>query len=136
EPAELATCADEAAVKRALAAKSPGATPRQLDERCKAVLAGREVRRTLDRIAATGARAIYRAVDVRDAAAVAGVLAEVRRTIGPITGVVHGAGVLADRRIEDQTDDQFDAVYSTKVTGLRALLAATDADPLQLLAVF
>src|SRR5439155_10557670 len=53
-----------------------------------------------------------------------------------ITGVVHGAGVLADRRIEDQTDDQFDMVYSTKVAGLRAVLAATAADPLRLLAVF
>src|SRR5204863_112876 len=99
-------------------------------------LAGREVRRTLDRLAAAGARALYRSVDVRGAAAVAETLDEVQRTAGPITGIVHGAGVLADRRIDDQTDDQFDAVYSTKVAGLKSLLAATAADPLKLLAVF
>ncbi|HEY1379254.1 MAG TPA: SDR family NAD(P)-dependent oxidoreductase, partial [Gemmataceae bacterium] len=87
-------------------------------------------------IAAAGAKAVYHSVDVRDAAAVGQVLAEVRRTLGPITGVVHGAGVLADRKIDDQTDEQFDAVYSTKVAGLRAVLAATADDPLKLLAVF
>jgi len=89
------------------------------------ILAGREIRRTLDRLAAAGGRAEYHPVDVRDANAVADLLANVRRTIGPITGIVHGAGVLADRRIDDQSDEQFDTVYSTKVAGLKALLAAT-----------
>jgi NAD(P)-dependent dehydrogenase (short-subunit alcohol dehydrogenase family)/acyl carrier protein len=137
EPADLAACADETSLKRALAARAGGtATPRQLDEQCKALLAGREIRRTLDRLTATGTRVLYRAVDVRDAAAVAGVLADVRRTAGPITGLIHGAGVLADRRIEDQTAEQFDTVYSTKVGGLRALLAATAGDPLKVIALF
>src|SRR5205823_11958194 len=117
EPPDLAACSDEVALKRALAAKTAGATPRRLDELCKAVFAGREVRRTLDRIAAVGGRALYRSVDVRDVAAVARVLDEIRRIAGPITGVVHGAGVLADRKIDDQTDEQFDLVYSTKVAG-------------------
>jgi acyl transferase domain-containing protein/NAD(P)-dependent dehydrogenase (short-subunit alcohol dehydrogenase family)/acyl carrier protein len=136
EPSALAACADEPAIKRALAATTTGATPRQVAERCAAILAGREVRHTLDRLAAAGAKALYRSVDVRDAAAVAGVLAEVRQNAGPITGVVHGAGVLADRKIDDQTDEQFDAVYATKVSGLKALLAATATDPLKLVAVF
>jgi NAD(P)-dependent dehydrogenase (short-subunit alcohol dehydrogenase family) len=137
EPPELAACTDEPALKRTLAAQARGAaTPRQIDEQCRAVLAGREVRRTLDRLAAAGARALYRPVDVRDAAAVAAALGEVRRTAGPITGLVHGAGVLADRRIEDQTAEQFESVYATKVAGLRALLAATAGDPLKLIALF
>ena len=46
-------------------------------------------------------------------------LADVRNRLGPIAALVHGAGVLADRRIEDQTDEQFDDVYDTKVDGLR-----------------
>jgi acyl carrier protein/NADP-dependent 3-hydroxy acid dehydrogenase YdfG len=136
EPSELTTCADEASLKRALAGQMAGATPRQVAERCQAVLAGREVRRTLDCLTAAGARAVYRSVDVRDAADVAGILAEVRRTVGPVTGVVHGAGVLADRKIDDQTDEQFATVYSTKVEGLKAVLAATATDPLKLVAVF
>jgi acyl transferase domain-containing protein/acyl carrier protein len=136
EPSELAACGDEPAIKRFLATTTPGATPRHVAERCQAILAGREVRRTLDRIAAAGARAEYRSIDVRNADAVAVVLAEVRRTAGPITGIIHGAGVLADRRIDDQTDEQFETVYSTKVAGLKAVLAATAGDPLKWLAVF
>src|SRR5207244_3897199 len=121
---------------RALAARNSGAPPRQIVEQCRTVLAGREVRRTLERIADVGARAMYYSVDVRDAAAVTKALAEARRVAGPITGVIHGAGVIADRKIEDQTVEQFDAVYGTKVGGLRALLAATEHDPLKLLALF
>jgi acyl transferase domain-containing protein/NADP-dependent 3-hydroxy acid dehydrogenase YdfG len=136
EPADLAACPDEAALKRALAARSPGALPRQIGEQCRAVLAGREIRRTLDRIAAAGGRATYHSLDVRDRAAVSKALAAARRTAGPITGIIHGAGVLADRKIEDQTIDQFDDVYGTKVDGLRALLAATEHDSLKLLALF
>src|SRR5262249_40245277 len=119
EPAGLAACADEAMLKRALAARNPGAPPRQIGEQCRTVLAGREVRRTLDRIAAVGGRATYYSLDVRDPAAVTAALAEARRTAGPITGVIHGAGVLADRKIEDLTIEQFDGVYATKVGGLR-----------------
>lgn len=44
--------------------------------------------------------------------------------------------MLADRRIVDKTDAQFDTVFRTKVQGLRSLLAATAADELRLLCVF
>src|SRR5262249_26979050 len=78
----------------------------------------------------------YRAVDVTEAAAVALAVADARRRFGPVRGVVHGSGVLADRRIEDKTLEQFDVVYDTKVAGLDALLAATGADPLAFVALF
>jgi acyl transferase domain-containing protein/NADP-dependent 3-hydroxy acid dehydrogenase YdfG len=132
----LAACYDEMAIKRHLATSMLGATPRQIAVRCQEILAAREVSQTLNRIKSTGAKVTYRSVDVRDVAAVAKTFADVRRTAGPITGVVHGAGVLADRRIDDQTDEQFDAVYSTKVAGLSSILAATAGDPLRFLAVF
>ncbi|MCU7370328.1 KR domain-containing protein [Paucibacter sp. O1-1] len=41
-----------------------------------------------------------------------------------------------DRRIVDKTLAQFDLVFGTQVGGLRALLAATAADPLKSLCVF
>ncbi|MGF7234008.1 MAG: KR domain-containing protein, partial [Frankia sp.] len=60
----------------------------------------------------------------------------VRTELGPITGVIHGAGVLADGYLADKTDEQFAAVFDTKVEGLRALLDATRDDPLSLVCVF
>ena len=63
-------------------------------------------------------------------------LEETRKDWGPITGLVHGAGVLADRRIADQTDEQFDRVFNTKVEGLRTLLAGLASDPLKVICMF
>ena len=63
-------------------------------------------------------------------------VAAARESLGPIRGFVHGAGVLADRLIQDKTLEQFKQVYSTKVEGLQALLAATQNDDLRLMVMF
>jgi hypothetical protein len=94
------------------------------------------VRATLADLERAGATVRYAALDITDRTAVERELARVRQEWGPVTGVIHGAGVLADKRIADKTDDQFDRVYATKVAGLRALLDATASDPLELLCVF
>ena len=52
-----------------------------------------------------------------------------------MTGLIHGAGVLADARLDQKTDDQFERVFDTKVRGLRALLAATENDELRTVAL-
>jgi len=83
-----------------------------------------------------GAECRYESVDIRDGAALSRVLAGARAAFGPITAVIHGAGRIADKLIADKTDAQFDLVHETKVGGLRALLAATTADPLRLIALF
>jgi len=137
EPAWLAGVSGEAALKRAISeALGPDAGPKAVGEFYGRVMAQREVRRTLDRIAATKARVAYLPVDVTDEKAVADMLHQVRVKYGPITALVHGAGVLADKRIEDLTPQQFDYVYSTKVTGLRNLLELLGSEELKALVLF
>jgi NAD(P)-dependent dehydrogenase (short-subunit alcohol dehydrogenase family) len=137
EPDWLQPLTTETEIKRELGARANGdATPRLIGEQYRLVAARREVRRTLDRIEAAGARALYRAVDIRDAATVAALLTALRTELGPIRGLVHGAGVLADALIEDKTGEQFDRVYGTKVLGLRALLAALPPEELRALVLF
>jgi acyl transferase domain-containing protein/NAD(P)-dependent dehydrogenase (short-subunit alcohol dehydrogenase family)/acyl carrier protein len=137
EPAWLAGLTDEARIKRALIEQAGGKLhPRQIEERFRGVIAGRELRATLERVAAAGGEAIYRSVDIRDTGAVALLFAEIRREHGPVRGIVHGAGVLADRLITDKSREQFAHVYATKVVGLRSLLAATGEDDLRFLALF
>jgi NAD(P)-dependent dehydrogenase (short-subunit alcohol dehydrogenase family)/acyl carrier protein len=133
---ELESLSDETALKRELSRRNPGLAPRAVGEQVKTVLAQRELRANLERIEKAGARVLYRSVDVRDAAAVAHVLDEVRRQAGPIRALVHGAGVLADARIEDKTPAQFDSVFATKVGGLRSLLAGLAGDELRALVLF
>lgn len=71
-----------------------------------------------------------------DAAALTSAFEELRKGWGPIAAVVHGAGVLADKRISEKTTEQFDRVFETKVAGLEALLTATANDPLKVLFLF
>ncbi|OGA15682.1 MAG: hypothetical protein A3H32_04625 [Betaproteobacteria bacterium RIFCSPLOWO2_02_FULL_63_19] len=137
EPGWLQGLNTEAEIKRALFAQLPvGTSPAAVEPKCRQILAQREIRARIGDIEAAGARAIYYAVDVRDADAVARVLSDVRQRYGAIRGLVHGAGVLADRRIEDKSDEQFDLVYHTKVTGLRNLLRALATEELGVIALF
>jgi NAD(P)-dependent dehydrogenase (short-subunit alcohol dehydrogenase family) len=141
EPELLASAHDEPSLTRVLAERersngNAASTPSQLAAQARTILARREVRSTLADLERAGATVRYAALDITDRAAVERELARVRQEWGPITGLIHGAGVLADKRIADKTDDQFDRVYSTKVAGLSALLDATAADPLELLCLF
>ena len=137
EPAWLQDLQTEAGIKKAfIARQSSAGSPKAVEAKVREVLARREIRAQLGRLEAAGAQAFYHALDVRDGAAVARILSEVRRRHGAIHGLVHGAGVLADRRIEDKTGEQFDLVYGTKVTGLRNLLAALAQEELKVIALF
>ncbi|MBI3270543.1 MAG: SDR family oxidoreductase [Planctomycetes bacterium] len=140
EPAACRGAADEAALKRALLElarqEARAVTPAELGGRVARILAAREIRVTLDALRAAGSEVRYLPVDVGAAARLRTELDTVRREWGPITGLIHGAGVLADKLIAEKTDAQFDRVFDTKVAGLRALLDATASDPLVVLALF
>ncbi|GAA3368106.1 type I polyketide synthase [Streptomyces sannanensis] len=140
EPAGLASATDEPALTRLLAERSAedtaNSSPARIAARAREILAAREVRATLAALEKAGSPVRYVQVDVRDGDAVAAALRDVRDAWGPVTGIVHGAGVLADKRIADKTDEQVEQVMSTKVDGLRALLAATADDPLDVICLF
>ncbi|MFJ1646217.1 SDR family oxidoreductase [Streptomyces sp. NPDC088258] len=148
EPEGLASAEDEPALVRLLAERSAGrssehpaaapadASPARIAVRAREILAAREVRATLAALTAAGSPVRYVQVDARDGEAVAAALRDVREAWGPVTGIVHGAGVLADKRIVDKSDAQAEQVMSTKVDGLRALLAATADDPLEVICLF
>lgn len=136
DPEWLAGLDGEAEIKHALLKQTDVTTPREIERQYQTLMAQREIRRTLSRLAALGVEAIYESVDIRDAAAVAAAVDTARKRFGPVRGVVHGAGVLADRLIEDLNGDDVRQVMGTKVDGLRNLLAAVGNDPLARLAVF
>ena len=137
EPDWVAGLTAEADLKKAIADKlGADGGPKQIGEQYHKLVAQREVRNTLKRIEQAGAKVAYFPVDVADGRAVADLLHQVRVKFGPVTAVVHGAGVLADRRIEDLTAADFDRVYSTKVDGLRNLLDLLAHEDLKALVLF
>jgi malonyl CoA-acyl carrier protein transacylase len=140
DPPWAANARDEAALKKAIlddARASGGSVPlKEVAARAAAVLAQREVRAVVDELRAAGARVDVFAADVRDADSVRRAVSAVHGSLGRVTAVVHGAGVLADKKIEDKTRDQVDRVVDTKVRGLNALLTATAAEPLKAVVAF
>ena len=140
EPASVRGLTADADLKRALLgdakARGEAITPAGLGQQVAAIRGAREVHQTLADIESAGGLVRYVPVDVLDEAGIASALESVRAEWGPITAVVHGAGLLADKRIEDKTVEQFERVFRTKVDGLRVLLSATRRDPLKALVMF
>jgi hypothetical protein len=140
EPEALKGIHDDAALKKALlaAAQAQGKrlSPKELGAAADRIQAVREIRSTLLALTAAGAQAMYVPCDVSDPLATAEALATVRAQWGPITGIVHGAGVLADKRLAEKTPEDFRRVFGAKVQGLRSLLAAAQNDPLEVICLF
>ncbi len=127
EDPATAGAADAPALRRALI-ETGVRRPAEIEARVARLLAEREVRATLAILGGLASSVRYHAVDVRDGAAVAAVVAGVYARRGRLDGLVHGAGLLADRLLRDKTPESFDRVYRTKVDGARALLAAVRDD--------
>ncbi|NMD50080.1 SDR family NAD(P)-dependent oxidoreductase [Shewanella sp. DNRA4] len=110
-------------------------TPKQVDALVWPVQSSLEISHALQAFEAVGASAEYLSLDVNDPAAIASTIAPIS-ALSPITGIIHGAGVLADKHIQDKTLSEFERVYGTKVTGLNNLLLALDLSQLTLIALF
>ncbi len=111
-------------------------TPAEIDRTARNLLAGNEIRETLEAIRATGSRTAYIPLDAGDIDAVADVLRDAQQKFGAITGWVHGAGVLADKLAMDKTESELRRVFSPKVGGLMNILAAIDPVQLRHIAFF
>ena len=83
-----------------------------------------EVYRTIQDIQETGNRALYDACDVTNRKAVSKVLSAVVKECGPITGIVHGAGLEESKLVADKSWESFSNIISVKIDGWRALIDA------------
>jgi len=140
EPSWARGINDEAALKKAamqaLIATGDKPTPVKVMASIKPIMANREIGDTLKSIQAAGGQAQYVASDVTDAASVQAAVSPIVTQFGDISGIIHGAGVLADKFIEQKTLSEFDAVYRTKIDGLCSMLAATNPSELKHLVLF
>lgn len=122
-----AAATDRVALRRVLA-QAGNRRPAEIEAEISRILAQREIRATLAGLAGVTASVRYSAVDVRDPVAVRALVDGVYRRHGRLDGIVHGAGVLADRLLVDKTPEGFARVWGTKVDGARALAEAARDD--------
>jgi NAD(P)-dependent dehydrogenase (short-subunit alcohol dehydrogenase family) len=118
EPPDLATLTTEAVIKRMLTARlQAGAarvTPAMVDKAYRQLLKEREIRGTISKLTAAGARTHYVQLDVQDAQAFGALIDDIYATYGRLDGVIHGAGIIEDKRVRDKSLESFDRVFQTK----------------------
>jgi enediyne polyketide synthase len=110
---------------------------------CRLALLGRsdpasddELRQNLHRITESGVRFAYFAADVTDRNAVENAVQKIQSELGPITAILHGAGINNPKRLEEITAADLNQILAPKVTGLRNLLASVAPLSLRLLVTF
>lgn len=111
-------------------------SPRKIESEIKKVLSSREIQETLQKVAGHGASAVYISADVTKPKLLRAAIKKAEEDFGGITGIIHGAGNLADKRIEQKTGGDFDLVVKTKVNGLLNVLDAIDTETLNFLVLF
>ncbi|MEU5165866.1 SDR family NAD(P)-dependent oxidoreductase [Streptomyces mutomycini] len=105
------------------------------------VLTGRspltdERRATLDALRSAGLTVRYETVDVADRDALGALLARVTADHGPLTGVLHAAGIIEDNFVVRKSSEELDRVLAPKVSGLVNLDELTQEQPLELFLCF
>ncbi|MEJ2642544.1 MAG: SDR family NAD(P)-dependent oxidoreductase, partial [Desulfosarcinaceae bacterium] len=103
----------------------PDATPEEPSSR--------EVRQTLDRFTAAGLTVEYYCCDVGNHDSVSATLELIRAEMGPITGLIHGAGLNRPRSLDQVTPEAAYKETAPKVGGARHLLAALANQPPKLI---
>jgi len=131
---------DENALKQVLIrhAQSQGEKPRpaRIQAQARAILASREVRETLRAVEDAGGKAEYLVSDVTNFSELTKAVAQAQARCGKVTGILHGAGNLADKLLDQKTAADFEKVFSAKVDGLDNLLACVDPQDLTFLVLF
>ena len=139
-PAFAKNEADENTLKRLIMEdlKSKGEKPSlpKVKSIFKNITAKKEIDETITAIKNAGGQAIYVQGDVTDISTIKLKLNSAVELLGKITGVIHGAGRLADKYIQDKTATDFNNVLSVKLDGLLTLLRSVNLNDLKHLVLF
>jgi NAD(P)-dependent dehydrogenase (short-subunit alcohol dehydrogenase family) len=97
------------------------ATAKRLAARGPVVVADRNVdgaRKVAADISSSGGKAAAVEVDVSSSASVAAMMRTIERDVGQIDGLFNNAGITKRQRIEDITEEAWDAIIATHVKGV------------------
>jgi NAD(P)-dependent dehydrogenase (short-subunit alcohol dehydrogenase family) len=140
EPTWAEACQTEAELMLQIVANHQGSSerlsPAAVQQQVNRILSNRSITNTIAAVEQAGGHAEYLSVDITDADAVQQYLAPYIAQLPHITGLIHGAGVLADKLISKKSVEDFELVYATKIRGLRNLLQYIDPARLAYLVFF
>ncbi|MCP4148030.1 MAG: SDR family NAD(P)-dependent oxidoreductase [bacterium] len=92
-----------------------------------------EIARNLDLYREAGLEAGYYSCDVTDAAAAAAVIQKIETEMGPVTGIIHGAGLNVPRAVSGVSVEEALIEIGPKLSGLLNLLEGVDKEGLKII---
>lgn len=111
-------------------------TPAEVMKKVAGVVGAREMLSNLQDFQQRGAKVEYFAVDVTDESSMKGLLDTIYDKYGALHGVVHGAGIIEDKLLQDKTSESWSRVVETKVLGLFHIQKYLRPESLRFLTVF
>jgi acyl transferase domain-containing protein/NAD(P)-dependent dehydrogenase (short-subunit alcohol dehydrogenase family)/acyl carrier protein len=137
EPAWLAGLVNEADIKEAiLAQQEEKPAPKELQARFVELMKNRELLRTCNTLEMLGVQVRYESLDISNPDAQKRLFKDLSNSNIQVLGLVHGAGIIADKLIEDKPVEDFDRVFRTKVDSLRFLADNLELDKLKIMVLF
>ena len=126
----------KSALMNQMRAAGETATPLLIERAYLRLMAEREIRANLSVLQQIGARVHYHQVDVRDLEQFASFIDGIYGSFGRLDAVIHGAGVIEDKLVEDKSAESFDRVFDTKVNAALVLSRKLRPENLKLLVFF
>ncbi|MBI9044707.1 MAG: KR domain-containing protein [Anaerolineaceae bacterium] len=139
EPAWAKNISGESEIKQEiltyLKEKGENPTPIKVQKIFNRIMSNREIRNTLENIRNADAKADYLSVDITNTHETYN---KVRDLIDPanISGIIHGAGNLADKLIEKKTIKDFESVFNPKTIGFESILNTANLENLDFIVLF
>jgi NAD(P)-dependent dehydrogenase (short-subunit alcohol dehydrogenase family) len=110
-------------------------TPVMLNQEFEAVMRAIEIHKNLEKLRKSSRNVVYIPCDVRDVEALGPLLDQARAVTGPITAILHAAGLDRSHLIDQKSMQEFHAVFTVKAQGANALFELCQSDPLRLVVV-
>jgi NAD(P)-dependent dehydrogenase (short-subunit alcohol dehydrogenase family) len=128
EPDWAGNCTDEQELRKRVinefTRQGKRLTPVEVNKVLQELTSQREIRHTLEKVERSGGEAVYISADVTCRLNLMQQVEQAQQEIGgSVTAIIHGAGNLADKRIEKKTQEDFDRVFEPKVRGLENLIS-------------
>ncbi len=90
-----------------------------------------EIDETLQRMRTAGIDVQYHSCDCADREALDAIIAKINLNQGPVSGILHGAGIGQDSRFDRKLPLKVDQCFSAKLNGPLALMQAAEGQPLK-----
>lgn len=123
-------------IRNKLLKLNTGKKPIEIEKMLNEILNVYSIKKAIGKLKLCGSDVEYIATDVQDLKHFKASVQKAEQKIGAVTGVIHGAGNISDKKIENKTSDDFKSVFLTKVKGLDNILKSIELKKLKVFCSF